>query len=253
MRIQSLRSPIILLAAAGLAAAGATQAASAASISGTVRFEGGRAPVMQPIDMSRGGQCHAYHDEPPLSEEVVIGEHGAMKNVFVRVVAGLPPGTYHGPTQPLLLTQEGCLFKPHVLGIQVRQTLRVLSSDLLLHNVNIVPEKARAFNVSMPPGKKAFEHTFYTPEFPIEVKCDIHEHMKAYIGVIDHPYFAVTGENGTYEIAGLQPGAYEIEVWQEFWAAQLGAMKFAVTLEDGESKICDIIYSAGKQAEAHQH
>ena len=71
------------------------------------------------------------------------------------------------------------------------------------------------------------------------------------IGVIDHPFFAVTPENGTYEIAGLQPGTYEIEVWQEFWAAQLGTMKFSVTLEEGESKICDIVYTAGNQAQAH--
>lgn len=250
IRSRSSRPASILLAAATLMASAATTA-TAASFSGTVRFEGGRAPVMQPIDMSRGGQCHAYHDEPPLSEDVVIGEDGAMKNVFVRVVAGLPPGSYYGPTQPVVLNQEGCLFKPHVLGIQIRQTLRVLNSDLLLHNVNITPEKARAFNVSMPLGKKAFEHTFSTPEFPIEVKCDIHDNMKAYIGVIDHPFFAVTGENGTYEIAGLQPGTYEIEVWQEFWAEKLGAMKFSVTLEEGESKICDIVYTAGKQAQVH--
>lgn len=227
-----------------------TPEACAASLSGTVRFEGGHPPVMKPIEMSNGGQCRAYHDEPPASESVVIGENGAMKNVFVRVVGGLPPGKVQGPTRPVVLGQKECIFTPHVIGIQTHQVLRVLNSDFLLHNVHATPKKARAFNISMRVGGDPFEHTFGAPEFPIEVKCDSHQHMRAYIGVVDHPYFFVTGADGAYEISGLPAGTYEIEVWQEFWAAKLGAMRFSVTLEDGESKAYDIVYASGEQAQA---
>lgn len=224
--------------------------AGAASILGTVRFEGRGAPVMKPIDMSGGGQCHAYYDEPPLSETVVIGEAGAMKNVFVHVVGGLPSARYYGPMMPAVLNQEACMFSPRVLGIRTHQTLQVRNSDVLIHNVNASPDEARAFNVSMPPGKKAFEHVFGRAEFPIKINCDAHEHMRAYIGVFYHPFFSVTGEQGAYEISGLDAGTYEIEVWQELWAERLGAMRFTVTLEEGESKRLDIVYTAGKQPKA---
>lgn len=237
----------LLVAGAGV---GVAAAGDAASVSGTVRFEGGSAPVMKPLDLSHGGQCHAYHDEPLLSETVVIGEGGAMKNVFVHVVGGLPSTSYYGPMQPVVLNQEACMFRPRVLGIRTRQTLQVENSDFLLHNVKASPEKARAFNVSMPSGKKVFEHVFGKAEFPIRIDCDAHEHMRAYIGVFDHPFFSVTDEKGAYEISGLPAGAYEIEVWQELWAEKLGAMRFTVTLEDGESKRYDIVYTAGEQPKA---
>lgn len=170
-----------------------------------------------------------------------------MKNVFVRIVSGLPAAKDYEPMEPVVLNQEECLFKPHVLGVRLGQTLRIISSDMLLHNVNASVEKSTAFNVSMAPGRKAFEYRFRKAGFPITIKCDVHAHMKAYIGVIDHLFFSITGDDGRYEISGLDAGTYEVEVWQEYWAARLGSMTFSITLEKDESKNYDLVYTSGTQ------
>lgn len=229
-----------------------SQTASAASISGTIRYEGDRVPEMKKIDMSTEEKCRAHYSEPPVAETIVVGENNTLENVFVRVVGGLPDKEYPVPEEPVVLDQEGCRFRPHVIGIQVNQTLKILNSDGLLHNVNAKPKMMRPFNKAMPPAMKEFEHTFNRAEFPFELKCDVHSWMGAYVGVIKHPFFSVTAKGGKYEISGLDAGTYEIEVWQEFWAPKFGKMRFTVTLGDGESKVVDIVYPYGKQAEARQ-
>ena len=229
------------------------QPASAASISGTVRYEGDTVPKMKAIDMAKEEKCHTSYSEPPVSEMIVIGSDKTFENVFVRVVGGLPKDKeYPVPEEPVIIDQQGCRYIPHIIGIQVNQTLKILNSDGVLHNVNAKPKMMRPFNKAMPPAIKEFDHTFNRAEFPFEVRCDVHGWMGAYIGVIKHPFFSVTAKGGEYEISGLDAGTYEIEVWQEFWAPKFGKMRFTVTLGDGESKVVDIVYPYGKQAEARQ-
>ncbi len=246
-------SPYRVMMVVGLCLlAGMARPAFGASISGTVRYEGDRVPQMKPIDMSKEEKCLAHYSEPPVGEMVVVGENNTFENVFVRVVGGLPDKEFPVPGEPVVLDQEGCRFRPHVIGIQVNQTLKIVNSDGFLHNVNAKPKMMRPFNKAMPPSMKEFDHKFNRAEFPFELKCDVHGWMGAYVGVIAHPFFSVTGKGGGYEISGLDAGTYEIEVWQEFWVSKFGRMKFTVTLGDGESKVVDIVYPYGKQAEARQ-
>ena len=246
-------SPYGVMVVVGLCLLAAlSQTASAASISGTIRYEGDRVPQMKPIDMSKEEKCRTHYSEPPVGEMIVVGENNTFENVFVRVVGGLPDKEYPVPEEPVVLNQEGCRFHPHVTGVRVNQPLKIVNSDGLLHNVNAKPKTMRPFNRAMPPAMKEFEHTFSKAEFPVAFKCDVHGWMGAYVGVIDHPFFSVTGKGGRYEISGLDAGTYEIEVWQEFWASKFGTMKFTVTLGDGESNVVDIVYPYGKQAEARQ-
>ncbi|MCH7910141.1 MAG: hypothetical protein IIB38_11050 [Candidatus Hydrogenedentes bacterium] len=241
---------LTLMLAGAFWLAGVSQTACAASISGTIRYDGDRIPTMKPIDMSKEEKCHTYYGEPPVGETIVIGEDKTFENVFVRVVGGLPDMEYPVPDEPVVLNQEGCRFRPHVIGVQANQILKILNSDGILHNVNAKPKMMRPFNKAMPPTMKEIEHTFKRAEFPFRIKCDVHAWMSGYIGVLNHPFFSVTGKGGAYEISGLDAGTYEIEVWQEFWAEKFGAMKFTVTLGDGESKVVDIVYPYGEQAQA---
>lgn len=236
------------IVAAVIFAMGAASIASAASLSGTIRYTGDKIPKMKPVDMSSNEQCQAKHSEPPLAETIVIGDDKTFENVFIRVVSGLPDKEYPVPDDPVIVNQLGCRFSPHVIGIRTNQILKVLNSDGILHNFNAKPKKMRPFNKAMPPGMKEFEHQFTRSEFPFQLNCDAHAWMGAYIGVIDHPFFSITRKGGAYEISGLDAGTYEIEVWQEFWASKFGKMKFTVTLGEGESKIVDIDFPYGKQA-----
>ena len=235
---------------AALCMSGLASVASAGSISGTIRYEGDKIPKMKPIDMGIVEVCKAAYDGPALSEKIVVGDDKTFENVFVRVVSGLPDQDYPAPSEPVVLNQQGCRFHPHVIGVQVNQPIRILNSDGILHNVNASPKTMRPFNRAMPETMKEFTHTFTKAEFPFQFRCDVHSGMGAYVGVIDHPFFSVTGKGGAYEISGLDAGTYEIEVWQEFWASKFGSLKFTVILGDGESKVVDIVYPYGKQAEA---
>lgn len=239
-----------VMMAAAIVLMGVAHTASAASLSGTIRYTGDKVPKMKPIDMSSNEKCQAKHTESPLAEMIVIGDDKTFENVFVRIVGGLPEGKeYPVPNDPIVLNQQGCRFSPHVIGIQTNQKIKVLNSDGILHNFNAKPKNSRPFNKAMPPEMTEFEHKFTRSEFTFQLNCDAHSWMGAYIGVIDHPFFSVTRKGGTYEITGLDAGTYEIEVWQEFWAEKFGTLKFTVTVGDGESKVVDIDFPYGKQAE----
>lgn len=229
---------------------GYSQAHAAGAITGTIRYEGDKVPKMKPIDTSKEEKCHSEDTEALLTETIVIGPDKTFQNVFVHIVGGLPDKDYPVPTEPVILNQEGCKFTPHVIGVRTNQPIKILNSDTFLHNVNAKPKEMRPFNKAMPPSMKEFQHTFTKPEFGFEIRCDVHTWMGAFVSVMDHPFFSVTGEGGGYEISGLDAGTYEVEVWQEFWAKRFGALKFTVTIEEGVSKTVDIVYPYGAQAKA---
>ena len=187
----------------------------AGAIAGTVRFEGD-APKMKPIDMGTDPVCHSKHTEPLVNEALVLGEGQTMGNVFVEVVKGLPEGkTYDVPTEPAILTQEGCQYRPHVFAVRAGQTLKILNPDGTLHNVNGMAEKNKAFNRGMPKTLTEIEQKFETPEPMFPIKCDVHPWMRAYCAVTAHPFYDITEKDGAFRIEGLEPGEYEIKVWHE--------------------------------------
>jgi hypothetical protein len=191
--------------------------AEAATISGMVMFEG-TPPATSPIDMSEEPDCAAkYTGKGPMTQEVVVAD-GHLANVFVYVKEGLD-GTFAPPATAVTLDQNGCRYHPHVLGIQTDQDLDIVNSDGLLHNINTQSTANRSFNVSQPRSMET-TRSFKSEEVMIPVKCDVHGWMHAYIGVLDHPYYAVTGPDGSFTIANLPPGDYVIEAWHEEYGTQ---------------------------------
>lgn len=192
--------------------------ATAGTVNGMISFDG-QAPEGESIDMSEEPDCAEQHDGQPTKTPVVVGDDGGLANVFVYVKEGLPEGSWPTPSEAVTLDQEGCVYRPHVLGVQTGQTVELMNSDGLLHNINARPENQRGFNVSQPTDMTT-SRTFSQSEVMIPIQCDVHGWMEAYIGVQDHPYFAVTGEDGSFEIANLPPGDYVVEAWHERYGTQ---------------------------------
>lgn len=208
-----------------------------ASVAGTVSYDG-EAPARTPVRMKP--ECMDQHDTDPMSEDALVHD-GGVQNVFVYVSGGLPEGySYATPTGPVVLDQIGCVYAPRVLGMQAGQTLRIENSDPFQHNVHPVPEKNRSFNESTPNEGDFLEKTFLVPEVMVSVKCDVHAWMQAYIGVLDHPYFATTGADGSFTISGLPAGTYTVTTWHE----QFGSQEMVVTVTDGEAAQADVSYAA---------
>jgi plastocyanin len=194
-------------------------------ISGTVVFLG-TAPPPRPLRTDSDPLCKP---EPgATSETLLVGAENRLQNVFVYVKDGLGSRTYPVPTTPVVLDQKGCRYIPHVLGVQVGQTVRITNSDAALHNVNGSPKDNRPFNFGQPAGVPAATRVFDKPEIGMPFRCDVHPWMNAYAGVVSHPFFAVTGADGSFEIKGLPAGTYTIEAWHE----QLGTQTQSVTVDE---------------------
>lgn len=211
--------------------------ATAASVSGKVSFEG-EAPRAVRINMSAEPDCHDLHSEPPTASPVDVTD-GSLANVFVWVKSGLEGKKFETSSDVVKLDQKGCLYTPRVVAVQTGQTLSVSNDDPTTHNIHPLPKINREFNKSQSPGASAIDATFPRQEIMIAVKCNIHPWMKAYINVVDHPFFAVTGADGTFELKGLPPGEYTIEAVHE----TLGNKEMKVTLGDSASETADFSYA----------
>ncbi|MBM4268424.1 MAG: hypothetical protein FJ144_17740 [Deltaproteobacteria bacterium] len=214
-----------------------TTAAAQGKVTGKVTFEG-TPPERNKLRMDADPVCAAAHTTPVLGEEIVVGEGGGLQNVFVYVKEGVPQKDYPPPSTPAVIDQKGCQYHPHVLGVQVGQDLQILNNDQTLHNVHGMPKQNAQFNFAMPKFVKKKDHKFETPETMVAVKCDVHPWMQSYVGVLPHPFFAVTKEDGTFEIAGLPPGEYTLEAWQE----KLGPQTAKVTVGADGSATSDFSF-----------
>ena len=209
------------------------------SVTGKVSFQG-QAPKLRALQMDADAVCAAKHKEAVYPETVVANSNGTLRNVFVYVKSGLEGKTFAVPTEPAVIDQNGCLYQPHVLGMQARQQLKVVTSDNTTHNIHPMPKVNREWNISQPPGADPLMQTFARSEISVPVKCNQHPWMKAWINVVDHPFFAVTGADGGFEIKGLPPGNYEIEAIQE----QYGAQTQKVTVAAKQSATAEFSYKA---------
>ena len=205
-----------------------TLAAQAGTIRGTIDYEG-PIPRLKPIKMDADPICHAKHEGPVASESLVLGEGQTMANVFVRV-KNPKKKIYETPNEPVVLSQKGCIYSPHVFGVMVDQPVKFLNEDGTLHNVHAMCKTNKEFNMAMPKFRKVATRTFTEAEDMFLIKCDVHPWMGAWISVMTHPFFATTGKEGTYEIKDLPPGEYEIEVWHE--KLKTLARKVKISAED---------------------
>jgi len=222
-------------AAAPAAAPAVIDEATAATITGKVSFSGTK-PVEKTIDMSATPACaRAHAGAPPRSEEVVVNANNTLKNAFVWVKAGVPDKQWPIPTTPVELAQKGCMYGPHVIGVMANQDIKIVNDDPTNHNIHPLPKINQEWNQSQPPKGDSLTKKFAREEVMIPVKCNVHPWMRSYIGVVNHPFFAVTGDDGTFTIKGLPPGKYTIEAWQE----KYGIQDVEVTVGAKESKTVD--------------
>jgi hypothetical protein len=208
--------------------------ATAGDIKGMVTLEG-TAPKNDIIKMNADPVCLKQTKGEQTQETYMVGGDGkSLANVFVYIKDGLGNYIYDPPTGPATIDQQGCRYHPHVFGMRVGQVLEIVNSDPTLHNIHALPKGNTEFNTGQPIQGMKTEHKFTAKEVMVPFKCDVHGWMNAYVGVLDHPYFAVSDADGKFDLKGVPPGTYTIEAWHE----KLGTTTKSVTLaEKGTQEI----------------
>jgi plastocyanin len=197
----------------------------AGDVTGTVTYTG-KVPNLKPLALDP--TCAAKHKGPVANEALVLGAGNTMANVMVRV-KGPVKGNFPAPAAPVVIDQKGCQYIPHVIGVRVGQTLKLRNSDGLLHNVHALPKVNTPFNLAMPANRTEADTKFGKEEGMFHVKCDVHPWMSAYVGVFSNPFFAVSGKDGKFKIAGLPPGTYDLEAWHEKLGVKTAKVTVAAT------------------------
>ena len=214
MRRHEVVGWMLMLAAA--MGGGWLEAAAASSEGGTVTGKvafTGTPPAPQPIAFGAEKQCALVHgDRPPAKEDLVVNPNGTVRDVLVYVTDAVP-GEFTPPAEPLVFEQHGCVFAPHVGAVMAGQPIEVRNNDPVLHNVRAQSKLGQSFNIAQPVQGMKTTKVLKKPEIGIPLKCDVHFWMTAYLHVLAHPFFAVSGEDGAFAIAGLPPGTYTLEAW----------------------------------------
>jgi len=206
------------------AATAATTPLGSATVSGSISFTG-TAPERARIRQTR--ECAELNSAPVLDQKVEVNDNGTLKDVFIYVKEGLGDAQFAVPSEPVEFDQGGCIYHPHVFGIMVGQTLKILNSDPLMHNLHALAENNRPFNFGMPNKGDEREQQFRVPEVMLHIKCDVHPWMSAYAGVLSHPFYAVSDDTGAFTISHLPAGTYTLEAWQE----EYGTATQTITVE----------------------
>jgi plastocyanin len=213
------------------AAEPANAEAEAAGLTGKVLFKG-EAPKRERLDTKGAPGCDQH--EAPLSEDVVVNDDGTLRNVVVYVKEGLDPGAADRapvPARAVTMDQRGCQYVPHVVALRVGQPLTVGNSDPTLHNVHGFPFDNAPFNVLQNTKGASNTFKFAVAEEAISLKCDVHPWMRAWIFVFDHPYYAITGADGSFALPALPPGEYKLVAWHE----KFGTREQQVKVEVGQA------------------
>jgi hypothetical protein len=204
---------------------------TASTIAGKVVLEGTPPPAT--VIRTASDPACAEANKGELKSETFVVDDGGLENVFVYIKDGLGNKyIFDTPTAPVKLDQNGCHYVPHVLGIRTTQPLEIVNSDNTMHNIHGMPEANREFNFGQMVAGLKNTVTFTTPEVLIPFKCDVHAWMNAYIGVVDHPYFAVSSNGGKFELRMVPPGTYTVEAVHE----KLGRQTQTVTLGEKDKK-----------------
>ena len=198
------------------------ESGSLGALYGVIRIEG-RIPQRFDTGASKVAGCDHFPDVDQRTDMVLV-EEGLLQNACVSLISGfeadqIPPV----PTEPAVLDQRGCIYIPHASWLRTGQTLRILNSDPATHNVNIKAKRNRSSNVSMVAGQEALEVQFQRSD-QVRLKCDIHPWMSAVVFVRDHPWVALSGPDGAFEIPDIPPGAYVAEVAHEVFGKLRGSI-----------------------------
>jgi hypothetical protein len=207
---------------------GAIDPSKTGTITGVVLFEG-EAPARKELSTNAGG-C-PEHETPLLAEDAIV-ENGKLANVFVHIKDGLAGWTLPPlANEPVSMDQKGCRYTPHVLGVRTGGQILVRNSDPTTHNVNVRTKANDSLNPIQPPGGKPVEWRPAKKELGVSFECNLHPWMRAYVCIVDEPWFAVTGSDGAFTLAGVPPGDYVLEAWHE----KYGKRTAKISLDPGGS------------------
>ena len=208
------------------AEAGAAQAPGGrGTIKGHVRLMG-KLPGNPVIRMAADPMCSRMNAGKRVIQETVAASlDGSLANVFVRLQGAFPQTAV--PADPVMIDQRGCVYLPRVVGVRVGQVLQIRNSDALLHNVHSSSSRDNTFNVGQPMAGMVNQFRLKNEEIMLRLKCDLHSWMTAFVGVVTHPYFAVSHEGGTFEIANVPAGTHTIQAWHERYGPLTQTVKVA--------------------------
>jgi plastocyanin len=233
---------------AGASANAAPYSGATGTVTGVISYNG-TPPAPKKIDTAADAACGKAN--PNLTTDDTIVKDGKLANVFIYVKEGTVEGgkkigdyAWSTPTTAVQLDQRGCHYQPHVLGIQTNQKLSVTNSDQTQHNIHPTPKLNAEWNQTQPNGAPPIEKSFTRPEVLIPVKCNQHPWMKAYIGVMRTPFFAVSKDDGSFEIKGLPPGNYTVVAWREGGANGTESTKQVTVTANGSAK-ADFAFGEG--------
>jgi len=184
-------------------------------------------------DLNRGRQV--------IQAEALVAADGSVANVFIRLEGSFAPSPV--PQTPVVIDQRSCVYEPRVVGVRVGQRLQIRNDDDLLHNVHSSSATSNSFNVGQPRAGATYEFTPKAPEVMLKLGCDVHRWMIAFVGVMSHPYFAVSSDAGQFRIAHVPAGTYTIKAWHE----QFGERTQTVVVKPGGTARVDFTYSANSR------
>lgn len=246
MKGRLLQSLTVALAAAAVTTGSASPTAQSArlgTIKGLIRLSG-RPPANTLIRMGVDPKCAAMNaGRRVLQQTVVTSADGGLANVFVRVQGSFPRVPV--PTEPVTIDQRGCVYTPRVVGARIGQTLQVRNSDNLLHSVHSVHSVSarNSFNVGQPVPGMVYTVRLQDEENMLRIACDVHRWMTTYVGIVSHPYFAVSGNGGTFEIANVPVGTHTIQTWHE----RYGNLSQPVRVRPGATTTVNVTYSGAER------
>ena len=232
MKARVFLSLAVFLIFAGLAAA----QTNTGTIKGRITLSG-KPPGNPVIRMGRDPMCAKVNTGKQVVQETVLTQNGGLLNVFVKLQGNFPQAPV--PAQPVTIDQHGCIYVPRVVGVRVGQVLQIKNSDNWMHNLHSASIKNTSFNVGQPRAGLVQSYKPTQEEIMIKLGCDMHSWMTAYVGVVNHPYFTVSGEGGTYQIDKVPAGTHTIQIWHE----RFGMMTKTVTVKAGAVTTADFSYT----------
>lgn len=224
----------------------ARDAQAGATITGKVKLDAA-GPADKEIKMDADPKCAALHKTPAMNDNFSANADGTLHNVFVYIEGDSLKGkTFPAPATNASLDQKGCQYFPKVQGVMAKAPFDVINSDATLHNVHALPKASKEFNIGMPNQGMKVTKTFDAAERMVKIKCDVHPWMFAYVGVMEHPFFAATGTAGSYTIKDVPPGKYKLYAWHNKFASTPEVQDIEV--KEGETKTADFTLKAANAA-----